>query len=122
MTMIDQRWGKSKLKKNVLLVVPRGVNARIATILKFARKLQDIVQLAVQNAGGKNVLCLKFALNRYLIQSPTKPSKNQIQPCQIQGIAHLHALTVATMTHVVQMKKNIVTNVAHPLRKNESRA
>ena len=51
----------------------------------------------------------------YLFSFP----QNQIQPCQTQEIVQLYALTVATMTHVVQMNKNIVTNVAHSLRKNK---
>jgi len=37
---------------------------------------------------------------------------NQIQPCRIQSLAHLTALTVATIIYVAQMNKSGVTNVA----------
>merc|ERR1712198_42583 len=46
---------------------------------------------------------------------------DQIQPCQVQSLARLHALTVATMMHVVQMNKNIVMNAAQRLTKNKTR-
>merc|ERR1712145_41949 len=44
---------------------------------------------------------------------------DKIQPCQVQSLARLHALTVATMMHVVQRNKNIVMNAAQRLTKNK---